>query len=101
MRSPIRFSGIDRRTALTGRVAVSGVPNVRLQGFQADVRGWFRHLAAPCVGAFECGMETGIARDAGGRIVRCLVAGRLYGYAYDARGQLVEHTDHTDTRLRR
>jgi len=48
------------------------------------VRGWYRHLATPCIGAVEYGLEQGINRDAVGRITQRLVAGRLYEYAYDA-----------------
>lgn len=51
-----------------------GEPQAALQ---ADVRGWYRHLSAPSIGAVEYGLEEAISRDAGGRITKRFVAGRL------------------------
>ncbi len=79
-----------RSIASAARGAGQPVP-----GYNADLRGWYRHLTAPSIGALEFGLEQ-TQRDAGGRITRRFVAGRRYDYTYDSRGQLIRYTDHTN-----
>ncbi len=66
--------GTYRVAQLTSAVRGVGEPQ---PGLQADVRGWYRHLSAPSIGAVEYGLEEAISRDAGGRITKRFVAGRL------------------------
>jgi RHS repeat-associated protein len=58
----------------------------------ADANGWYRHLWSPCRGAVEYEFES-TSSDAAGRAMNRVVAGRSYGYTYDAKGQLTAYND--------
>jgi RHS repeat-associated protein len=88
----ISVDGTYRIASELSPVREAGQPQ---PAYQADVRGWYRHLTAPSIGATEFGYE-GMQRDNGGRITKRWVAGRLHEYGYDARGQLVSYRDNTN-----
>ena len=98
---PMKSETIYRNPLLasdyTIAVYTSSVRNVGepVAGFVCDSRGWYRHLTAPCIGAYEYGIEA-TAADAAGRITNRTVAGRSYGYGYDAAGRLVSYGDSVD-----
>ena len=64
--------------------------------YYGDGNGWYRHLTTPCMGAIEYEIEV-TERDAGGRVDKRTVAGRVYEYEHDARGQLSSCTDNQDS----
>ena len=110
----------DRVVDMKGRISIAGLSNVRLQGLSlsetnsaaavtfADAPGAqvmscvvladtliTNCAGARVIGAYEYGIEA-TAADAAGRITNRTVAGRSYGYGYDAAGRLVSYSDSVD-----
>ena len=61
-------------------------------GLNADIGGMRRYASAPCIGAYEYGIEE-TERDTEGRVSRRIFNGRACEYAYDAYGRLVSFAD--------